>query len=168
MTSSYKVAAPAYKWFNPWRIYVAGDSLRCLIPPPSGQGLPGVAMLRVLEYWLDNATKRSVTNIIKENPALRYADFFWNCVVEFQVEPNVTKHHKWRPPHHDGLRALVSGSVVFFMDLEWRSNGIVGNVVGLVTGPPAPLPGSCSYSLRVLIFLGRNMVFSCFPLATHG
>jgi len=59
-------------------------------------GLPDIAMLRVLEGWLDKVTKSSMHNKIKENPALRYSDFFLELCREFQVESNVTERNKWR------------------------------------------------------------------------
>jgi len=79
------------EWRKAWESFVE-DAMAA----SGGQGRPDIALLRVLEGWLDEATKSSMHNEIKANPALRYSDFFLELCREFQVESNFTKRKKWR------------------------------------------------------------------------
>jgi len=87
------------EWRKSWESFVGAA-----MAASGGQGLPDIAMLRVLEGWLDKATKHSMHHKIKDKPALLYSDLRLEFCREFQVESHVTNRKKLRVPHSNTRR----------------------------------------------------------------
>ena len=97
------------KWKGSWECFV--DACRAT---SGGMALPDIAVLHLLEGWLDPGSRFLPRTRLVENPDLRYPEFFAELCREFEFDSGSSKRNKWRETH-----LTLRGNKVTFAD--WRN-----------------------------------------------
>ncbi len=79
-----------------------------------GMALPDIAVLHLMEGWLDKGSQILLHTRMSEKPDLRYSEFFAELCREFEFDSGRGKRNRWRDVH----LKLPRGKVTF---AEWRN-----------------------------------------------
>jgi len=120
-------------WKHAWESF-----LEACRATSGGMALPDIAVLHLMEGWLDKGSQILLHTRLSERPDLRYWEFFAELCREFEFDSGRGKRNRWRDVH----LKLPRGKVTF---AEWRNFklSLEANLAGVETptgGRPSRAP----------------------------